>query len=575
MPSWKVANRSSLTNNIKSFGVMGGLSNSRVSTNTKRATNTLRIPKTAAAGLAYMKMNNLLSKNPLGSGGVGKVVKRKPCNCKGLVKKTEDAVTQEVNLGANATDLTGDAAAAGGVPLWENYICMSFNSSKQCLDASYVCISGGTTKYPLPCLNGRNFPLCAEWVPPAAVLDTTTPPINCSSDKDCGESEQCKWLTFSSGSSLYCADQSNNLHTTCNDITNLSHGVNSNNTITTLSHSIKNADEDLIELYNEWRMKYPDAKHHFENWSDSHERIKQHNESNKSWSMGHNQFSGHLTTDYFPKNSELNNEVERRRRSSNNGYNKNYYNRNAYESKATTLSNAGPIDWRDVGAVTSVKNQGNCTSCWTFSATGAIEGAYKIKYPQLPIVSLSEQNLLSCCPRAFCQNAPSCETGGLMTNAFHWLQDGNSISHGSDYRYVNQCPLGQKPPVPACNINSLSSNSSNITVERYDELSYGQTTNTDLLNLLQYGPVSIGIDAETSDMKSYTGGIIDPPYREDHALNHGVLLVGSGPNYWIIKNSWGQEWGEKGYFRLIRDDSHGLNVGALGILLLASQPYVV
>ena len=572
MPSWKVANRSSLTNNIKSFGVMGGLSNSRISTNTKRATNTLKIPKTAAAGLAYMKMNNLLSKNPLGSGGVGKVVKRKQCNCKGLVKKTEGAVTEEVNLGAAATDLTGDTAAARGVPLGKNHICMSFDSSNQCLDADYVCISGGTTEDILTCLNGR-FPSCADWAPPAAMFDATTPPINCSSDKDCGVSEQCKWLIFSNGSSLYCVD--NNLHTTCNDITNLSHGVNSNNTITTLSHSIKNADEDLIELYNEWRMKHPDANHHFENWSDSHERIKQHNESNKSWSMGHNQFSGHPTTDYFPKNSELNNEVERRRRT-NNVYNKNYYNRNAYDSKATTLSTASEIDWREFGAVTSVKNQGNCNSCWTFSAIGAIEGAYKIKHGEL--VSLSEQNLLSCCRAPFCQNAPSCETGGLMTNAFDWLQDGNSISHGSDYQYVNQC--SRQMPSPACNINSLSSTSSNITVERYDELSYGQTTNTDLLNLLQYGPVSIGIDAESSALQNYIGGILDPPHREDHALNHGVLLVGSGTspngtNYWIIKNSWGQEWGENGYFRLIRDDSHGSEVGALGILLLASQPHVV
>ena len=120
MPSWRVSRKASLSNQITHFGIMGGLSNSRVATHTNRATNTLRIPKPAAAGLQFMRMHNLLSKNPQGSGGVGKMVKNSPCNCRSVVKKTV-VTLEDNNLGE---DSLGDNKP--------NESC----ASHQCLDAS-------------------------------------------------------------------------------------------------------------------------------------------------------------------------------------------------------------------------------------------------------------------------------------------------------------------------------------------------------------------------------------------------------------------------------------------------------
>jgi cysteine peptidase B len=192
------------------------------------------------------------------------------------------------------------------------------------------------------------------------------------------------------------------------------------------------------------------------------------------------------------------------------------------------------VDWRDKGAVTPVKDQGQCGSCWAFSATGSIEGQWFVAGH--PLTSVSEQQLTSC------DTLDHGCSGGLMDRAWQWIvqYNGGQIATEEDYPYVSG--TGR---VPACN---KSTHPYGAILTGYsdlpkDEKGMGQWVS-------QNGPLSIAVDATT--FQSYKGGIVTNCISS--RLNHGVLAVGydetfSTP-YWIIKNSWGTRWGESGYIRV-------------------------
>lgn len=192
-------------------------------------------------------------------------------------------------------------------------------------------------------------------------------------------------------------------------------------------------------------------------------------------------------------------------------------------------------DWREHSAVGKVKDQGSCGSCWAFSTTSNLEGLYAIKNGKQ--ISLSEQQLVDC------DKIDSGCNGGLMENAYNYIQKAGGIQLESDYKYTargSSCKFDQKKV--ALNITGYT------TVSENEE---------EIKNFLQTtGPLAVALNAEP--LQFYSGGIIDSDSSEcdPQALDHAVTMVGygseNGQDFWIIRNSWGSGWGENGYFRMAR-----------------------
>ncbi|CAH8493569.1 unnamed protein product [Dicrocoelium dendriticum] len=212
------------------------------------------------------------------------------------------------------------------------------------------------------------------------------------------------------------------------------------------------------------------------------------------------------------------------------------------------------FDWRTKGAVTPVKDQGACGSCWAFSVTGNIEGQWFLKTNQP--VSLSEQQLLDCDSKDEACN------GGLPEWAFEAVQQMGGLMSESDYPYKAEkektCKLSRPNMVAYIN-DSLELPSDEFQLANW---------------LSIHGPISVGINANF--LQFYLGGVSHPPHIlcSKEGLDHAVLIVGYGftsfwhSPYWIVKNSWGNTWGEDGYFRVYRGDGTcGINADATSSII--------
>ncbi|CAK9178283.1 unnamed protein product [Ilex paraguariensis] len=306
--------------------------------------------------------------------------------------------------------------------------------------------------------------------------------------------------------------------------------------------------DKLINLFEEWRLKHgksyesiEEKLHRFEIFKDNLKHIDETNRKISSYWLGLNEFADLSHEEFKKMYLGLKVELPKRRESP-----------EEFTYK-DVVDLPKSVDWRKKGAVTSVKNQGSCGSCWAFSTVAAVEGVNQIVTGNL--TSLSEQELIDC-DTTYNHGC----NGGLMDYAFSFIISNGGLHKEDDYPYLmEEGTCDERKDV-----------SEVVTISGYHDVP--ENNEESFLKALANQPLSVAIEASGRDFQFYSGGVFDGHCGTE--LDHGVAAVGygstKGSDYVIVKNSWGAKWGEKGYIRMKRNTVKPQ--GLCGINKLASYP---
>lgn len=347
------------------------------------------------------------------------------------------------------------------------------------------------------------------------------------------------------------------------------------------------------EWLSEFRIRVRDPDHHnqmFVAWVSNDKFIEESNSMNKTYVLGHNHFSGMDSEEFrqylgFSTNLGSVNAVGR-------SVDINKIKRGIDEAKCLggcvkqfdaahkvrtiqcvgeclsgettdSLETPSSVNWVKNGGVTPVKDQGQCGSCWSFSTTGALEGAYFVNHGSLP--SFSEQQLVDCDNRKNGGKDMGCN-GGLMDNAFAWIEKNGGLCTEASYPYTS----GTTKTAGSC--ATTCANVANSKVAAFVDVS--PNSDSAMMAAIAQQPVSVAIEADQKEFQLYKSGVFTGSCGTN--LDHGVLVVGygseSGGDYYLVKNSWSTTWGDQGYIKLGRGSQYNNGAGQCGVLMQASYP---
>lgn len=317
---------------------------------------------------------------------------------------------------------------------------------------------------------------------------------------------------------------------------------------------LESLSANLQEEFHVWKSRFnknylqgSDHVQRLQQWLLNNDFIKKHNEDFErginTFKIAHNVYSD-LSEGEFGQLLK--------------GFNRNlhFQSRQLLQSSNFTYDDSylpDSVDWRDQGYVNPIQNQKQCGSCYAFSSVAAIEGQYFKSSGSL--LKLSEQHVVDC---ASSYGNYGCN-GGIMNNVFKFVKD-NGIAFEDSYPYqarVQGCSSGVLSPVK---VNGF------VDLPEGDENALQQA-------VASKGPISVGIDASLRSFQLYESGIYNDPNANANSIDHAVVVVGygseNGQDYWIVRNSWGEGWGENGYVRMARNQGN-----FAGIASMASYPLV-